>query len=171
MDLDGVQTEEEVVTKAACGSLCAQVGVGGREHAHVDGAGGGGAYALELAGLEDAKEFRLLADGDVCDLVEEEGSAAGELEAMAPTAIPAISPRNVNNADCTMRSRTSWVRGAPSETRMANSRSRFTACVNIKLATFAHAIKKIIPAAPCISKSGSRKFPANSSRNGTTATL
>ena len=43
--------------------------------------GGGRADALELAGLEYAEEFGLLARGDVGDLVEEEGAAVGELEA------------------------------------------------------------------------------------------
>ena len=56
------------------------VGVGGRDEAHVHLAGAGRSEALELSGLEHAQELGLLPPGDVGDLVEEEGSAVGELE-------------------------------------------------------------------------------------------
>ena len=40
-----------------------------------------GADAFEFSGFEHAKQFGLLPDGNVGDLVEEEGAARGEFEA------------------------------------------------------------------------------------------
>jgi hypothetical protein len=51
------------------------------------GAGDGRAQPFELAGLQDAQELRLLAEGDIGDFVEEEGAAVGQLEAPDPVVL------------------------------------------------------------------------------------
>ena len=84
VDLDGVEPEEQVLAEPPGGDLGAQVGVGGREDPHVDRAGAGIADPLQLAALEHAEQPGLLAQGQVRDLVEEEGAAVGHLEAARP---------------------------------------------------------------------------------------
>jgi hypothetical protein len=55
--------------------------VGGGDDADIDLADGGLADALDLAAVEDAQELGLEVEGELADLVEEEGAAVGLLEA------------------------------------------------------------------------------------------
>ena len=80
-DLDGVQPEEQVLAEAALCHGGVEVGIGGREDAHVHAAGFGGADALELAGLERAQQLGLQSLRDVGDFVQEERAAIGHFEA------------------------------------------------------------------------------------------
>ena len=57
-----------------------QVPVGGRHDAHVHGDGGGAADAADLAFLEHPQELGLDLGGQLADVVEEQGAAAGLLE-------------------------------------------------------------------------------------------
>ena len=81
VNLDRVQAEEQVFAKIAGGNRVLQIGVGGRDHAHVDVLGARRANALDLARLQHAQQLGLLAHRDVADLVEEDGAVVGQLEA------------------------------------------------------------------------------------------
>ena len=78
---DGVQAEEQILAEAAFGHLRRQVGIGGREDAHVHAARLGRADALEFAGLERAQQLRLQPLRNVGDFVQEERAAVGHFEA------------------------------------------------------------------------------------------
>lgn len=65
----------------ARGHFGPEVGVRGRQDAHVHAPRARRADALDLPRLYHAKELRLLAERDVGDLVEEERAAVGQLEA------------------------------------------------------------------------------------------
>src|SRR5262249_39386118 len=86
VDLDGVEPVEQILAQPAGGGLADDVGVGRGEHADVDLAGARAADGVELAGLQHAEQARLLAVRHVCDLVEEEPAAVGELEATGAVA-------------------------------------------------------------------------------------
>ena len=75
MDVDGVEPIQQVAAEAARLDLGFDVGVRGREHAHVDLLRARGAKPLELAALEHAQQARLLGRRDVRDLVEEQRAA------------------------------------------------------------------------------------------------
>ena len=86
-DLDRVQPEEEVLPEAARRDLRVEVGVGGRDDAHVGAPRARAADALELAGLEHAQQLGLQVQRDVGDLVEEQRAAVGQLEAADAVAL------------------------------------------------------------------------------------
>ncbi len=81
LDRKHVEAEVEVLAKASALHLLLQVAVGGRDHAHVDGAGALLADALEMALLQHAQQLALQLERDFADLVEEQRAAVGELEA------------------------------------------------------------------------------------------
>src|SRR5581483_6106722 len=75
----------EVPAEAAAFDFLTQVAIGGGDYPGIDAAGRVLADAFEFALLEDAEQLGLKGDGDFADLVEEQGSAVGVLE--APDAI------------------------------------------------------------------------------------
>src|ERR1700683_374308 len=80
VDLDSVQTEKEILAKAATGDLHLDVGVRGGEDANVHPASGGRAHAFELARFEGAQELGLEIHRNVCNFIEEERATVGQLE-------------------------------------------------------------------------------------------
>ncbi len=87
VDLDCIDAEEQVFAEVSGRGFFVQLGVGRREHAHIDAAGLRGAHALQFAGFKHAQKLGLLAQRNVGDFVEEERAAVGEFE--APDAIGA----------------------------------------------------------------------------------
>src|SRR5467141_5232564 len=87
VDLDGIQAKEEVLTEPAGSGLRVHVGVGGREHSHIDAPSGGRADALEIPRFQNAQEFRLQVERDVGDFVQEQSAAVSEFE--SPDAVRA----------------------------------------------------------------------------------
>src|SRR2546428_1902320 len=81
VNLDGVETKEQVLAKAPGLHFRGKVGVGGGYDPHVRPARLGGAHALELARLEHPQELGLQVGRDIRDLVQEKRPAVGELEA------------------------------------------------------------------------------------------
>ena len=77
---DDVEAVEQVLPEGAFPDLLVQVPVGGRHDAHVHGDGGGASDAADLALLYDAQELGLHLGGQLADVVEEQGAAAGLLE-------------------------------------------------------------------------------------------
>ena len=86
-EFDGVEAEEQILAEFALGHVFGDVGIGGREDAHIHAAGLGRSHALELAGLERAQEFGLQSLRDVGDFVQEEGAAVGHFEAAHAVAL------------------------------------------------------------------------------------
>ncbi|EDM79044.1 hypothetical protein PPSIR1_10590 [Plesiocystis pacifica SIR-1] len=80
LDADDVEAEVEVLAEVVGLDLFAQVAVGRRDHAHVDGHGLGVADPLDLPLLEHAQQLDLEGQGHLADLVEEDGALVGGLE-------------------------------------------------------------------------------------------
>ena len=80
MDLDCVETEEEVFAETVVGDFFREVGVGGGDDADVHFLRLRRADAFHLADFKDPQELRLQVVRDVRDFVEEESSAVGEFE-------------------------------------------------------------------------------------------
>src|SRR5260370_40581331 len=74
-DLNGIQPEEEIVSEPSCLTLCTQVGIGGREHAHAHGLSLRRTHALHHARLEYAQQLRLLPYRDIRNLIQNQCSA------------------------------------------------------------------------------------------------
>jgi hypothetical protein len=70
-------TEEEVAAEEALVDLAGEVAAGGGDDADVDGAVGVAADGLDAALGEDAEELGLEVDGELAELVEEDGAAVG----------------------------------------------------------------------------------------------
>src|SRR6267378_2866160 len=85
VDLDGIQAKEKVLSEPAGSGLRVHVGVGSREHPHIDAPSGGRADALEIPCFQNAQEFRLQVERDVGDFVQEQRAAVSEFE--SPDAI------------------------------------------------------------------------------------
>ena len=83
-DLDHAQPVVEVGAEASGGDLGREVAIGGRDHAHVDGAGLVRADPLDDAVLEHAQQLGLERQRGVADLVEEQRAAVRELELARP---------------------------------------------------------------------------------------
>ena len=86
-DLHRVETVEQILPKVAIGDRALDIRVGRREDPHVDLCGPGRTDALHLATLENAQQLRLLAIGQVGDLVQEERALVREFEAARPVAL------------------------------------------------------------------------------------
>src|SRR5665213_2667220 len=84
VDLNRIQTKEQVFSEAPRSTLRSQVRIGRRDHAHIYRLGLRRTYALHLAGLEHAQKFSLLTHRDICDLIEKESSPAGKLKPSNP---------------------------------------------------------------------------------------
>ena len=80
-DREDVEPVPEVLAEAAGLHLLVQPAVGGGHEAHVRLQRRGPAHALELAVLDHPQELGLQLEGQLADLVEEEGGAVGDLEA------------------------------------------------------------------------------------------
>ena len=85
MNLDRVETEQQILPESSCRDFRVEVGVGRRDQPHVGLARPRRSETLELAGLEHAQQLLLLAERHVGDLVEEQRAAVGHLE--SPDAI------------------------------------------------------------------------------------
>ena len=70
VNLDGIQPEEKVLTKAAGSGLCVDVGVGRGQNSHVHTARGRGADALEVAGFQNAQKLCLQVERDIGNFVQ-----------------------------------------------------------------------------------------------------
>ena len=79
-DPGDVEAVEQVLAEPAGGDLPGQVAVRGRDDPGVGAEGLGPADALELPLLEDAEDLGLGREGQLADLVEEDGAAGGALE-------------------------------------------------------------------------------------------
>src|SRR5436190_23603948 len=73
-DLDRVETKQQIFTEATGLHLRLDVGVGGRDDAHVGTARARRAHALVFACLEHTQQLRLLRERQIRDLVEEQGA-------------------------------------------------------------------------------------------------
>src|SRR5947207_2071801 len=80
MNFNRVEPEEKVFPKTPRVHFDLQIGVGGRKHANVHLPRAGRTEALEFAGLQDAKQFRLLVRRNVGDFIEEERAAVSQLK-------------------------------------------------------------------------------------------
>ena len=80
-DREDVEPVPEVLAEAAGLHLLVQAAVGGGHEAHVGLERRGPADALELPVLDHPQELGLQLEGQLADLVEEEGAAVGDLEA------------------------------------------------------------------------------------------
>ena len=80
MDRKDVQPEEQILAEVAVGHRVLEPAVGGRHDAHVDPLRGLGAEALEVTGLERAKELGLRVCAEVADLVQEQRAQMSQLE-------------------------------------------------------------------------------------------
>jgi hypothetical protein len=72
---------KEVLPELPLGDLGAEISVGRRDQAHVDASRGHAADALKLALLQRPEQLDLHFQGDLTDLVQEQGPAVGQLEA------------------------------------------------------------------------------------------
>ena len=79
-DRDDVQPVVEILPEAAALHLALEVLVGRGDDADVHPDGAVAADALELALLQHAQDLGLRLEAHVADLVEQEGSAVGDLE-------------------------------------------------------------------------------------------
>src|SRR6516162_7780121 len=87
MNGDHVQPEVEVLPEASRLDRRFKVLVGRGHDAHIGANGARSAEALELLVLENAQELRLGGGGHVADLIQEECSAVGLLEAPDPSPV------------------------------------------------------------------------------------
>ena len=92
-DPGDVEAVEQVLAEPARGDLPGQVAVGGRDDASVGAEGLGPADALELPLLKDAEDLGLGREGQLADLVEEDGAAGGALEPAGLLAVGAGEAR------------------------------------------------------------------------------
>src|SRR4051812_596732 len=81
VDLDRVQTEQQVLPESPSRHFLVEVGIGGREDPDVHATRPRRSDTLEFTRLEHAQQLGLEAERDVRDLVEEERAAVRELEA------------------------------------------------------------------------------------------
>ena len=79
-DGEDAQTVEEVLAEGALGDAALQIAVRGGDDAGVDLDGAAAADAGDLPLLEDAQELGLGGEGQLADLVEEDGALVGDLE-------------------------------------------------------------------------------------------
>ncbi len=81
IDVEDVEPVEEIAAQLAARHGFVGVAVGGSEHAYVDILLGAGAEAAQLALLKDAQELGLGSNGHFAQLVQQERTAGGQLEA------------------------------------------------------------------------------------------
>ena len=84
VERDYVQAEIQVVAEQSAGHRLLQVDIGGGDDAHVHAVGARAAQPLELPLLEDAQQLGLQGQGQLADLVEEDGAAVRLFEAAHP---------------------------------------------------------------------------------------
>src|SRR5947209_4613371 len=87
VNLNGIQTEEQVLTKAPGSRFRIDVGIGCRQDPHVHAACGRGANTLKISRFQDAQELRLQVQRNVGNFVQKQCAAVGKLE--SPHAIGA----------------------------------------------------------------------------------
>src|SRR5438093_1441245 len=80
-DRDDREAIVEVFAEASLLDRLLEIAVGGRDQAHVDGDRLAAPHPLDLALLHRAQDLRLQREAHVGDLVEEQGTAPGLLEA------------------------------------------------------------------------------------------
>src|SRR5438046_178305 len=85
VDGDDVQPIVEVLAEPSRRDLPSQVPRGGCDQAHHDARRLHSSHPLELALLDGAEQLDLHLDGDLADLIEEEGADGGELDASGMT--------------------------------------------------------------------------------------
>src|SRR5205085_1909885 len=79
-NLDGVDAKQQILSEATRFHFSMDIGIRRRDDADIGTTGAGRPDALELAGLEDAQQLRLLRQRQVADLVEKQRAALGQLE-------------------------------------------------------------------------------------------
>ena len=84
--VEHLEAEVEVLAEAPLLHHLPQVAMGGGDDPHVHLLRAVGAEALDLAELEEAQQLGLRLDGDLADLVEEQGAAVGRGEAAGAVA-------------------------------------------------------------------------------------
>ena len=80
MEVERAEAEVEVFAEALRLHLGGEVAVGGGDHAHIHGAHAGAAHALDATALQHDQQAALGFEGQLPDLVEEDGAAVGLLE-------------------------------------------------------------------------------------------
>src|ERR1700683_1702016 len=80
MDLDSVQTKQQILTELSGSASCGKIAIGGREHANVDPTGARRSHPLDFARFQNAQQFCLLAQGNIADLVEKNGAPVRQFE-------------------------------------------------------------------------------------------
>src|SRR3954452_2877542 len=80
MDLDRVKPEEQIFAEAVTGYFFEKICVCGGDDANVDPFRSGRSDALHLADLEHAQKLGLKIVRYVCNLIQEQCSAIGQLE-------------------------------------------------------------------------------------------
>ena len=80
MNLDGIQPEQQVLAEQSGSAGCPQIGIGGRDDAHIHADCPRRADPLDLTSLQHSQQFGLLANGYVPDLVEENRAPIGQFE-------------------------------------------------------------------------------------------
>src|SRR5262249_50809432 len=78
--LDHGEAVVEILPERPLGDAGAEVAVGGRDDAGVEGPPFGGPYPARLPRLPGAQQIGLEVEGQLADLVEEEGAAGGLLQ-------------------------------------------------------------------------------------------
>src|SRR2546423_15661804 len=79
-NLDGVDAKQQILSEASRFHFSMDIGIRRRDDADIGTTGAGRPHALELAGLEDAQQLRLLRQRQVADLVEKQRAALRQLE-------------------------------------------------------------------------------------------
>ncbi len=84
MNLDRIEPEQQILTKAPRRHLARKIGVGRRENAHVDASRPGGTDPLHFPGLQHPQELGLLPEAERPDLVQQERATLRQLESADP---------------------------------------------------------------------------------------
>src|SRR5271154_4344340 len=87
MNFHGVEAEEQIFAKASRGALLMQVSIGSRKQTHIHSLGLRRANTFQIAGLEHAQQFGLLAQRHIGNFIQKESAPIGQLE--APDAVRA----------------------------------------------------------------------------------
>src|ERR1700722_6011688 len=87
MDLDGVQTKQQVLAELSGSAGRRKIAIRGRENADVDETGPRRSDPLDFTGFPNPQQFCLLAKGNVTDFVEKNRGAIRQFE--SPDAIGA----------------------------------------------------------------------------------
>src|SRR5690606_7666777 len=87
LELDDAEAIVEIAAKSAALHLELQIPVGGRDDAYVDRHQAVRSHRAKLSLLQYTQQFRLHAQREFAELIEEQGAPVGELEVAPPTSV------------------------------------------------------------------------------------